>query len=73
MVTKEEYIKVITEADNWLADVKPWFDEHEGQEVTNPWDIKLIEVTRQVMKNQIIIKQLLLDEYGVTVMTKVSP
>lgn len=71
MVTKEEFIKVITEADNWLEKVKPWFDEHEGQEVMDPRDIKLIEVTRQVMKNQIIIKQLLLDEYGVTVMTKV--
>ena len=68
--TKEELIKVITEADNWLAEVKPWFDEHAGEITTEPSEIKLIEITKEVMINQKIIKKLLLDEYGITVMTK---
>ncbi len=73
MSSKEELIKLIEDIDDYLGEAKEIFDEHEGEEV----DIehvdrvtKLCVNTIELLAKQYKLKMLLLEQYGINVITK---
>ncbi|SFU31955.1 hypothetical protein [Butyrivibrio sp. INlla21] len=73
MPSKEELIKLIEEIDNYLGNAKEFFDKHEGEKV-NIEDVDRVTAlcvsTIDLLAKQYRLKRLLLNEYGVMILTK---
>ena len=73
MPSKEELIKLIKAIDDYLGRAKEFFDKHEGEEV----DIENVDSvtnlcvnTIELLAKQYKLKTILLEQYGITVMTE---
>ena len=73
MPSKEELIKLIKDIDNYLGNAKEFFDKHEGEQI----DAEHVEAvtnlcvnTIELLSKQYRLKRILLDEYGIMILTK---
>lgn len=73
MPSKEEIIKLIKDIDDYLGRAKEFFDKHEGEEVDIEYVDRVTELsvnTIELLAKQYKLKTLLLEQYGITVMTE---
>lgn len=73
MPSKEEIIKLIKDIDDYLGRAKEFFDKHEGEEVDIEHVDKVTDLcvnTIELLAKQYKLKTLLLEQYGITVMTE---
>lgn len=73
MPSKEELIKLIKDIDDYLGRAKEFFDKHEGKEVDIEHVDRVTELcvnTIELLAKQYKLKTILLEQYGVTVMTE---
>ena len=73
MIPKEKCINLINEADDWLYETKKIIDARAGTVIEDPKEFELLDLCKQIMVNQILMKRYLLENYGITIMTKVNP
>lgn len=73
MLSKEEIIKLIKDIDDYLGRAKEFFDKHEGEEVDIEHVDKVTDLcvnTIELLAKQYKLKTILLEQYGITVMTE---
>lgn len=73
MPSKEELIKLIKDIDDYLGRAKEFFDKHEGEEIDIKYVDRVTELsvnTIELLAKQYKLKTILLEQYGVTVMTE---
>ena len=73
MPSKEELIKLIKDIDNYLGKAKEFFDKHEGEEVDIEYVDRVTNLcvnTIELLAKQYKLKTILLEQYGITVMTE---
>lgn len=73
MPSKEELIKLIKDIDDYLGRAKEFFDKHEGEEIDIKYVDRVTELcvnTTELLAKQYKLKTILLEQYGVTVMTE---
>lgn len=73
MPSKEELIELIKKIDNYLGEAKEFFDKHEGENVDIEHVDKVTSLcvnTIELLAKQYKLKTILLEQYGVTVMTE---
>lgn len=73
MPSKEELIELIKKIDNYLGKAQEFFDKHEGEEINIEYVDRVTELcvnTIELLAKQYKLKTILLEQYGVTVMTE---
>lgn len=73
MPSKEEIIKLIKDIDDYLGRAKEFFDKHEGEEVDIEHVDKVTSLcvnTIELLAKQYKLKSILLEQYGITVLTE---
>lgn len=73
MPSKEELIELIKKIDNYLGKAQEFFDKHEGEEIGIEYVDRVTELcvnTIELLAKQYKLKTILLEQYGVTVMTE---